>query len=241
MPVVDLKNMDIFFEDGTNMTGVVNFTGGYTTGANSIVVSGVIGQIPAGVRLRLGAHVTKYKVGTTVETSGNTTTINFTPSLTATLATAAAIIAGPNELKIRVGDGNITWSEKTPMEYKMDRGRLYQVRLSNETPMDVSFGIMYEELTASDPLADPPTPEDALKHRGAAANWKTAGTDKCAPFAINIRLDHLPAGCPTFLAEVVRLREFRRESLDHDPKAGTISCSGKCNYTEAEVTRISAA
>ena len=100
---------------------------------------------------------------------------------------------------------------------------------------------MYEELTATDPNTDPPTPEDVLKHRGAAATWVSADTvDPCSPYCINIRLDHTPPGCTSFKMERVVLPRFYYEKLDHDPKQGQIKTTGKCNAVEAQVTKITA-
>ncbi len=311
--LIDLKNVDVYFEDGNaetgainngTKTGAVNFGSGYTAGATAIVVDGFTGIVAVGSRLTLNA-VTGYRVTSTLQTSGNTTTINFTPpliaatladdavvsttgfaigattivvdgftgkvpdnsrvtigsaeytvtstvestgntvnmvlspALTAVVADNAPVNVFGTFLRIKVGDGTITWSEKKPREFKMDRGILDQVRNADEVPMDVSFQLMYEELTASNPSTDPPTPEDALKRRGAAAAWVNANTeDPCAPFCINIRLDHTPPNCTSLDIERVILPMFYYEDLQHDPKAGMISCTGKCNETEATVTRI---
>lgn len=311
--IIDLKNVDVYFEDGNaetgainnaTKTGAINHGGGYSAGATSIVVDGFTGIVAVGSRLTINA-VASYRVTSTVETAGNTTTINFTPALiAATVADDAVVSAtgfavgaayiivdgftgkvpdqsritiGSDEyvvtstvesggntirlvlspaietfvadnavvsvygtfLQIKVGEGNITWSEKKPREFKMDRGRLDQVRNADQAPMEVSFQLMYEELTASNPSTDPPTPEDFLKRRGAAASYVSANTeDPCAPYCINIRLDHVPPNCTAVDIERVVLPMFYYESLDHDPKAGTIACQGKCNATEATVTRI---
>jgi hypothetical protein len=240
MPIIDLKNVDVYLEDGTSKTGAVNLVAGYTAGATQITVDGFVGIIPIGARLILGAHATEYRVTATTETGGNTTSVTFTPGLSATLADNAAVVAGPVYLKIKIGDGNITWSEKRPREYKKDRGRLDQVRDGDEEPMDVSINFQYEELTASDPTVDPPTPEDVLKRRGAAATWLSSDTDICSPFAVNIVLIHRTPICSTFKPEKVTLPKFRHESLDHDPKAGTMTAAGKCNATEAIVQRLAA-
>lgn len=313
MPLIDLKNTSIYFEDGTLMTGAinnlragaVNLMAGYLAGVTSIVVDGFTGIIPVGSALTIDA-VPGFRVTSTVQTAGNTTTINFTPATTAVVAdddvvsvsgyaigaTALAVdgfvgaipvgarisIGGDDKyvvtattetgsnttlvtvspaltavkadnavliaygvfLQIKVGEGTITWSEKKPREYKKDRGRLDQVRNADEEPMDVTLNLMYEELTASSGL--PPTPEDVLKQRGAAADWISTETDDpCAPYAINIRLDHTPPNCTTVQSERVILPRFRYEQLDHNPKDGTISCQGKCNATEATVARYTPA
>jgi hypothetical protein len=214
---------------------------GYTAGATSIVVDGFVGIVPEGARMSIGGN-DNYVVTSTVETTGNTTTINFSPALTATAADNAVVTIFGVFLKIKVGEGTITWSEKKPREFKMDRGRLDQVRNADEQPMEVSVQLMYEELTASNPSTDPPTPEDALKRRGAAAGWISTNTeDPCSPYSINIRLRHIPPNCTAVDIEQVVLPMFYYESLDHDPKAGTIACQGKCNVTEAQVSRISQA
>jgi len=239
MPMIDLKNVDIYFEDGTQKTGAVNLMAGYTAGASSIVVDGFTGIVPVGSRLSIDGD-DRYQVSSTTETGGNTTTIVFTPSLAANVADNDVVIAYGVFLKIKVGDGNITWTEKKPREYKKDRGKLDQVRNGDEEPIDVSLQLMYEELTASS--GQPPTPEDALKRRGAAATWVSADTvDPCAPYCINIRLDHQPAGCTAFEKERVILPKFYYEELDHNPKDGMISAKGKCNATEALVSRLAIA
>ena len=239
--LIDLKNCDIYFEDGTEMTGAINNGAGYSIGASALVVNVFTGIVPVGARLSIDGD-DQYTVVSTVETSGNTTTINITPVLANAVVDDDVVIAYGVYLRIKVGDGNITWSEKTPREFKLDRGIIDQVRNADEVPMDVSFQMMYEELTASDPNTDPPTPEDVLKRRGAAADWVSANTaDPCAPFCINIRIDHTPPNCTAVEKERVILPMFYKEELQHDPKAGTISCTGKCNVTEAIVTRIAAA
>lgn len=239
--IIDLKNVDIYFEDGTLLTGAVNLMAGYTVGATTMTVDTFTSKVPEGARLSIDGD-DRYVVVSTTETSSHTTSIVFSPALAAVVADNAVVIAHGVFLKIKVGEGNITWSESKPREFKMDRGRLDQVRNGDEAPMEVSVQLMYEELTASDPSTDPPTPEDVLKHRGAAAEWVSTNTeDPCAPYSINIRLRHIPPNCTAVDIEQVVLPMFYYEKLDHDPKAGTIACTGKCNVTEAQVTRISQA
>jgi hypothetical protein len=310
--IVDLKNADIYFEDGTTMSGAINNSkagavnngAGYLAGATSIIVDGFTGILPVGSALTIDG-TPGFRITSTAETGGNTTTINFTPALTGAVADddvvtvsgfaigattlvvdgftgavpdSARVLIGTKEytvssatesggntinivltsallavaadnaavtiygvyLRIKVGEGNITWSEKKPREFKLDRGEIDQVRNADEVPMDVSLQLMYEELTASS--GDPPTPEDVLKRRGEAVDWVSANTaDPCAPYCINIRFDHTPPNCTAVDKERVILPMFYYESLDHDPKQGTISCQGKCNATEAQVTRIAQA
>lgn len=237
MPVIDLKNCNIYLEDGYSEAGAVNNMAGYTAGATTMLVDAITGVVPAGARFTIaGVNGYDFVVVSTVETSGNTTSITFTPALPSSVADNVVITIYGRFLAIRVGEGNLTWSEKKPREYKKDRGRLYQVRNADEEPMDVTMGFMYEYLTASS--GDPPTPEDAIKKRGAAASWVSTSPDPCSPYSVNIRLDHQPAGCTATERERVVLPFFLYESLDHNPKDGTINVQGKCNAVEAVVTRL---
>ncbi len=239
MPVIDLKNVTIYFEDGTLLTGAINNVANYAIGATSLLVDVFTSKVPVGARLSIDGD-DRYSVVSTVETSSATTTIVITPALVAAVLDDAPVIAYGVFLRIKVGDGTCTFAEKKPREYKLDRGLIDSVRNGDQVPMDVSIGLQYVALTASS--GDPPTPEDALKQRGAASTWINSDvSDPCAPFAINIRLDHQPPGCSAFQVERVILPSFRYEELNHDPKAGTIACTGKCNAVEPIVTRFTRA
>jgi hypothetical protein len=234
--LIDLKNCIVYLSDGNEMTGAINLMAGYMAGATSIAVDGFTGIVPPGAFLTIDG-VDGYTVVSTTETSGNTTNIVFTPGLTGAVADEDVVIAGSRFVRIKVGEGTITWSEKKPREFKKDRGRLDAVRDADEEPMEVAFTMNYEFITAS--TGDTPSPEDVLKRRGEADDWDSADSDDpCAPFCVDIRILHTPPNCDTEDKELVILRKFYYESLDHDPKAGTIQCAGKCNATEAEVSRI---
>lgn len=239
--IIDLKNCEIYLEDGYSEVGAVNLMAGYVLGATSMVVDGITGVVPVGARFSVDGHG-EYTVTSTSETTGNTTTLNFTPGLLAAVADNDVITIGGRALIIKVGSGTVSWSEKKPREYLKDRGVIDSVRNADEEPMDVNLEFMYEELTASDPVNDPPTPEDVIKQRGAAADWVSADqTDPCAPYCVNISILHTPLNCTSVDREKVKLPKFYYEALDHDPKAGAIKVSGKCNATEATVTRLASA
>ena len=236
--IIDLKNTYIYFADGSVQTGAVDLMAGYMAGATAIVVNGFTGVLPVGSFISIDG-VKGFIITSTAETMGNTTTINFSPALLDAVADNAVVIVEGTFLRVKVGEGNITWSEKKPREYKKDRGVLDTVRNADEEPMDINFAFQYEELTSTDPMTDPPTPEDAIKQRGAAASWVSSDTsDPCAPYCLNIWVLHTPLNCTAVAKELVVLPKFYYEQLDHDPKAGTISCTGKCNATQADVYRI---
>jgi hypothetical protein len=138
---------------------------------------------------------------------------------------------GSNELEVSVGEGNLTFDENRPLEYKPNRGVLDEVRFADEAPMSVSFDFKYESYTSSTGV----TPSDALKGTGTASGWVSSDSDLCRPYAVDLVIVHDPVpGCGT--SETITLPDYRWEKLSFDPKAGTISSSGNCNATVATVT-----
>jgi len=140
----------------------------------------------------------------------------------------------PNKLDIKVGDGTVSFDETVVREYVRDRGRLSTVRNGQEEPMDVRLDLLWEFLKGATTTVI--TPEDALKKRGGAASWVSSDADTCAPFALDIEIWYDP-DCAADDIEQIILPDFRYEKLTHDAKAGTISCTGKCNAVEATITR----
>jgi hypothetical protein len=240
---VDLKNCQIFLEDGYNVVGAVNLMAGYMAGATSIVIDGIPADtiIPVGVRVKFTGSDAEYYVTSTIETTGTTTTIVLDRGLVATVADNVVITFGPQVLEIKVGDGTLTYSETKNREYKMNRGRLDRVRDGDEAPMEISttFAWTYIKAYSTDAI---PQPEDCLKQRGVAAGWVSTG-EACDPYSVNLVVLNTPTSCVgvTNPREKIVFPEFRYEKLDHDVKAGTISLSGKSNALEPIVTRLAAA
>jgi hypothetical protein len=132
-----------------------------------------------------------------------------------------------NTLEIKVGEGNITYSETVNREYILDRGRIDSVRNGDEAPMDVTFALMWEEIVAS--AGQTLKPEEALKRFAGAASWISSDPDTCQPFALDVELE-VDAQCLTTKErEYITFPDFRYESLEHDVRAGSISVTGKCN------------
>lgn len=147
----------------------------------------------------------------------------------------------PNSITIKIGEGNLTYSENKTIEYTLDRGLIDEVREGDEVPMDVSFDLVWEFITGNtDSAGVPPTVEDALKNQNNAASWVSSDPDTCRPYALDVIIEYVPqcgAGAPTQEQEVITLPDFRYETLDHDLRAGTISCSGRCNAKVATIVR----
>ena len=174
----------------------------------------------------------------TVHQGAVTHNITFTPAL----ATAdgipsddAAISFSGRQVEVKIGEGNITYTENREMEYILDRGVLDTVREGDQQPVDVSMDFVWEFITAISG-ATTPTIEDALKQRGPAASWVSSSSDDCEPYAVDIEIEHVPL-CTTEQREITVLNDFRYESLEHDPDEAIVSSSGRCNITEPTVTR----
>ena len=146
----------------------------------------------------------------------------------------------PNELLIKIGEGNITFSENRAIEYILDRGLIDEVREGDEAPVDVSFEFNWEYLTGSPTTAAPPTPKDALQRTGNASSWISSDADLCAPYAIDIEILFEPdcgasAGVEN---ERITISDFRWETLDMDLRAGTISATGRANVKLVTAVRF---
>ena len=143
----------------------------------------------------------------------------------------------PASLTFKIGDGNLTYSEKRTMEYELDRGNLDDVREGDDVPMDVAFDIMWEYVTGSGSTGQPGTAEDFLKQLGAYAANVSTDADACRPYSVDIIIDYMPEPYSCGDKETITLADFRYESLDHDLSNGSISCSGRCNVTKATAVR----
>ncbi len=143
---------------------------------------------------------------------------------------------GSNNIEVILGEGNFTWTENVERIYELDRGQLDDVVNGDEQPLEVSMDFKWLQIKAVSGGAA--TIEDALKKRGGAASWVSADSDACRPYAVDLELTHTPT-CEDGPKEVVTFPDFRYESLSHDLKEGTCSCSGKCNATEPTIVTTS--
>jgi len=143
--------------------------------------------------------------------------------------------AGVNSLVVKVANGVFNWSETKNRKYVTAREDLDTVVDEVATPVEIRFDLIWEFLRAS-AGSGTPTPHDVMKNRGEAAAWVSTDADICAPFSIDVELVHNP-GCAGVQSETILFSDFRYEKLEQDPKAGTLSVSGKCNQVEPTVTR----
>ena len=164
-----------------------------------------------------------------------TTNITFTPALGAGTYTEDDVVAFlPQQLEIKVGDGNITYTEHLTHDYLLDRGDLDTVREGNQVPMDVKLECVYEHITQG--TGEFVSPMDALKGKGGAAEWVSASDDLCEPYAIDLIVLHT-SPCYTSENERTTFPDFRADTKEVNFKDATISVTGKCNVIEPIVER----
>ena len=143
----------------------------------------------------------------------------------------------PNAITIKVGEGNLTWSEKVTREYTLDRGLLDEVRDGDQVPVELSMDFVWEYIRGVVATTGTPSVEDALKKINGASAWISTDADLCRPYAVDIEITVTP-NCTSGDHEIITFSDFRYEQLDHDLRAGTISMTGRCNITKPTVTRV---
>jgi len=197
--------------------------------------------VPVGARFTIagetGTPVHTVTDRTPVSTSP-TTNIVFTPALGAGTYTSdeqRTITFLPQQIEIKVGDGNITYTENKTYEYLLDRGDLDTVREGDQVPLDVNLECTFEHITTG--TSEAIAPMDALKQIGGAAEWVSSSSDLCEPYAIDIEVEHTPS-CGTAQMETVLFPDFRADTKEVNYQDAAISVSGKCNVTEPQVDRI---
>lgn len=236
MALFDLKFAHVYFIDGFAATGAVNHSGGYTTTTTTMVVDTITGLIPVGSTFQIGSDPLTYTV--TAATGGpNTTGITFSPGLGTAATDNEVITFGGRRVLMKLGDGNVSYEEKRPIEYKKDRGLLDTVRLGDQEPIDVKLDCQWIFLRSISGDLYIPSVEEVIKGVGAASTWVTSSADPCEPYSVNILIVYMPP-CPTIDGELILLSDFRYESIQHDAKQGMLNLTGKCNLQQATISRV---
>ncbi len=178
----------------------------------------------------------------TVTTEGEhvdqVTNITFSPAWgTPTPVDNDTITWLPIEVLVKIGDGNLTYTENKELEYRLDRGTLDTVRQADDQPMDVTVDFVYEFVSTG--TGEVITPIDAVKGIRGAAEFTSSSDDLCEPFAIDIEIEHDPGNCAGIVEkEFTLFPDFRYDSLEFDLDEATISATGRCNAEEPVITRV---
>ncbi len=241
MARIELRHCTVKLKDGLAGTGAVDdmsiMAGDTTLSVDTIALNtDVTTQVPIGARFTIaGESGTPVHVVTArTPTDGTTTALTFSPATASGVANDAVITFAPQELAIKIGDGDLKYTESSEFLYDLDRGDLDTVREGNQVPMDVSLDFVYEHITTG--TSESIAPMDALKRRGGAEEWVSSATDLCEPYAVDLIVEHVPP-CGTSDPETTTFPDFRSEKREPSFKDSRISISGKCNATEPTVSR----
>ena len=244
MARISLRDTVVRIKDGLDGVAAINEMG-VMAGDNALTINmvalntTVATLVPVGARFRVAGESDATAVHTvtarTPTDSGPTTAITFSPVLGAgTYMNGGEIEFLPQRIEIKIGDGNITYTENDEYEYELDRDRLDTVRKGPDQPMQVSIDFVYEAITTG--TSESIAPMDAIKRRGSASEWVSSSDDLCEPYAVDIEVVHTPV-CGSKQNEVTIFPDFRAESKEVDFGEATISVSGRCNATEPIVLR----
>lgn len=142
-----------------------------------------------------------------------------------------------NSLALKIGEGTIKYRVKRNFVYVKDRGLLSTVRKGDQDPVEVSFDLIYEDITipaSQNPLV---SPEDFLKKVGNASGYVTAGADPCQPYAVTLVFTQ-DQNCSPTKTEVITFTEFRYTKISADVKSGKLSVTGSCNIIDPAIARV---
>ena len=91
--------------------------------------------------------VTNNTTGAVPTPTTTTLSVTFTPPLgPGTYLDDAVLTFGPQQIDIKIGDGNLTYTEHRDYQYLLDRGWLDTVREPKDVPMDVKLDAVYEHI-----------------------------------------------------------------------------------------------
>ena len=242
MARLELRDAVIYIQDGLAGTGIIEEAAPGATDTDADVNTCVLNsdlpnKVPVGARFTVNTvnNVTTYTVTGQTDAANSSNNVEFTPAWGAETPAAADVITFlPQQIEVKVGEGNVTWSESKEYEYLLDRGDLDTVKEGDEQPLEVSMEFVYEHITTG--TSEDITPVDAVKRIGEATEWVSSSSDLCEPYAVDIIIRHC-VPCGTDEDELITFSDYRYESLEFDLGEATIATSGRCNVSEATAAR----
>lgn len=241
MARLELRDTTIRLKDGLSGTAQVNESpsGGETDlDIDTIVLNTTdTDLVPVGARFTIAGEANSPIHTVTARTPAGTsptTNITFTPAIGSGVVLDAVITFLPQQLDIKIGEGNLTYTENKNYTYELDKGNLDTVREEDQAPLEISLEFVYEFVTTG--TSESVTPVDALKQKNGAAEWVSSSSDQCEPYSVDVEIEHDPP-CGTAETETTLFADFRYDSLEFDLSAATISVTGRCNVTEPTITR----
>ncbi|MGA9057812.1 MAG: hypothetical protein WB763_15015 [Terriglobia bacterium] len=250
MARIELKYCTIRLKDGLTGTGAADNAANPAQGDTTLTIGTLAvntltpTKMPVGARFRIAGEKVPVDHVVTARTQDvsdptKTTDITFAPALgeaTSTYEKTAALTIKPQQLDIKIGDGNLTYTEHRDYTYLLDRGWLDTVREPKDVPMDVKLDAVYEHIVSA--TGEHVCPMEALKGTGAASEWVSSSPDQCEPYCIDVEVEYTPPCAPS-QGETTLFPMFRAETREINYSAATIVWTGKCKAREPIVTRPS--
>lgn len=241
MARIELRDATIRLKDGLSGTAAVNETTptpGTTLTIDTVALNTTDTQlVPVGARFTVAGETggaIHTVTARTPSTSSPTTSLTFTPATGTGIVNDAVITFLAQQVEIKLGDGNLTWTVNREYEYQLDRGNLDTVREGDQQPLDVTLDSVYEFITTG--TGETITPYDAVNGTGGASEWVSSSTDPCEPYAVDVEVEHVPP-CGGAETETTVLPDFRYDTFEADLDAATLSMTGRCNVVKPTVTR----
>jgi hypothetical protein len=239
MARIELRDCVVRLKDGLSGTAAINGMGVMAGDTDLDIETVALNTttttlVPLGARFTVAGETAATTVHTvtarTPSSMGPTTNITFTPALTAGTYTDGGVLTfSSNQLEIKVGDGDVSYTINKNYNYDLDRGDLDTVREGDQAPLDVTIAFTYEHMTTG--TGENVTPMDALDRSGAASEWVSSATDLCEPYAVDVEIAHI-APCGTAEDEITTFADFRYESAEVSLRDATVSLTGRCNITK---------
>jgi len=246
MARIQLRNTTIYIQDGLSGTAAINEPSTAPVATDTefdidtvVLNTDVTDQVPVGARFTVAGETDSTQVhtvtGRTPASSNPTTNIVFTPALGAgTYVDGGVVTFQPQRIDVKIGEGDLTWTENREMIYDLDRDLLDTVRQGAEQPLEIDLAFTFEFVTTESGQAI--TPVDAIKRIGEATEWVSSSSDQCEPYAVDIYVVNC-VPCGTEEDESFLFSDFRYESLDYSIQDASIAVSGRCNVTDATEVR----
>lgn len=246
MARIDLRNCTVYIKDGLSGTAAINepTTPPVATDTSFAIDTIVLNTadtdlVPIGARFTVAGETASTTVHTvtarTPSDTSPTTEITFTPALGAgTYADGGIVTFQPQQIEIKIGEGDLKYTEADQYKYDLDRGELDTVRRGDDVPMEVTTNFTFDQVKSG--TDEPITPIEAIKGTGAASEWVTSSADPCEPYAVDLVVEDVRP-CGSAQSATYTFPDFRSEKRDYDIKNANIAVSGKCNVIEPIITR----
>lgn len=138
----------------------------------------------------------------------------------------------PQEVTVKVADGEISWEETRELAVEKDRMNLDTIEVMEDNPLSVSMSFIWDyfEGDAVDSIYE------AIKG-DTDTPWVSTDANSCTSKACDIEIEFTP-GCSTEKKEVITLQKFHWQSISPATGNRLISVTGICNVTVPDYARV---